>query len=192
MLDLNALQHTRERAAVAHTTRHRFALCGVAFEVLVADGAKWELPEAYRLACTSLDETTVVADVLCSVRRRVGSDARGEGASRLALPVAAAERELCMTSERMRVEISALGTRRYAASALIEAGDTSAAELLLSLICAVMRFIASETATPGDAARSQLITNLSDSLVRARLHAVLGDDVELCVAQWLPRAHARS
>ncbi len=162
MLDLNAPRLTRDRAAT-HTTRHSFAFGGVAFEMLVGEGVRWELPEEYTRVCTPVRGAIVAADVYCSIRVGLPSGPTTDAAHAVPSYFGSAGRR------RFRLELTQLGANRFAAAALIEPGAQTSAELLLSLTCAV-----------------------AEALGGFSLHATAVDVGELAVLYVAPKSTRRS
>lgn len=143
MLDLARTQPSgtsRERFAVTHTTRHRFAFAGVAFEVLL-EGGPWELPRSYAEHLLPLASTPVIADVTCSVSVDHG---RFPGASEqgtlqpLSLQRSASGHVSCESGE-LCAEITRLTPARYVATARVAPTRAALGALLCTIAADLVR-----------------------------------------------------
>lgn len=122
------------------TSRERLVFAGVAFELLLAESVRWELPDSYREHIIAPPDTMTIADVICSVSvDRALPPFEGHPLNALTF-----EREQGRTrviSQQMRAEISAVAPARYAARARLRSpsDEDPAAAVLLGVAAAIVQ-----------------------------------------------------
>ena len=119
------------------TTRHQFAFGGVAFEVLADKSVLWEVPESYQRHMLDTSQTTVIGDVVCSVRVDRGLSEQVNIGHELSLHEAGAQTRVI--AAQLCAQISEIRPGKYAATARVTPGRSGAGAVLLGVASAVLQ-----------------------------------------------------